>query len=115
MKKKTISCILAITSLISIHSYAKAVDIGELEYEQIIRNDGKTSYIKYEPTIEKSSATKLLGGLISNITSNNKEITLGSSYEPSFMSKIKVKNQRINRNWYKWVLGKFFCFVFWSI
>ena len=98
MKKKAITFLLAITSLISINSYVKAVDISDVQCMQVISDDGKQSYIKYEPIAEKSSATKLLGRLLTNITTNNREISLGSSYKPSFISKIKVKNQRINRN-----------------
>ena len=98
MKKKAISCLLAITSLISIHSYVKAVDISEVQCQQVVSDDGKQSYIKYEPTVEKTSANKFLGKLLANVTTTNREISLGSSYEPSFISNIKVKNQRINPN-----------------
>lgn len=96
-KKKIIPFLLSGVLLFSIHSTAKATTGGTVEAEinKLISDDGYQSFIKYESTTRKSSATKLLGSVFAQISKNNDQIGAEERYRPSsIIDNLKVKNQK---------------------
>ena len=93
-KRKIIPCLLAGALLLSIHSTSRAALVNDTdEFERIINDEGTQMYIPFESTTYKSRATKALGNIFSAISENNENISVGSSYIPSFKNSVTVKNQ----------------------
>ena len=97
MKKRIIICLFITLFILSINVTALAT--VELKIGKRISDDGYQSFKNTYLKLGKSSATKLLGSIFSQIAKNNEQISEELPYKPSsIIENLTVKNQRIEED-----------------